>query len=216
MAVGKSAGLLKKYDLFVFDWDGTLNDMRITMRINESLKRALGLWNKDNSIKDFTHVNYDLKKQLKNEELKNNVMTYLFDIFLNLSMPRLHKDSVKMLKELRSHGKKVAIFSNGRGGRVIRELRILKITDYFDTIVSARDIDALKPDPAGLKLIISSMKVKPARCIYMGDMSDDIITAKLAHIASCGLADGFDSFHTLKSLHPTHIFKSIEEFRNSF
>ena len=212
MAVRKSSGLLRNYDLFVFDWDGTLNDMRITMRINERLKRTFGLWNKDSSIKDFKSVNYDLKKRLKNEARKNDVMTYLFDIFLNLSRPRLHKDSLSMLRHLKENGKKIAIFSNGRSGRVIRELNILGITDYFDIIVSARDLNALKPNPTGLKAILSSTKIKANRCIYSGDMCDDIISAKLAHVDSCGLADGFDSFHTLKSIHPTYIFRSIEEF----
>jgi HAD superfamily hydrolase (TIGR01509 family) len=201
----------KDHDLFVFDWDGTLNNMRLLMRINESLKRALGLWNKDSSIKDFTHVNYDLKKKLKNEEMKNDVLTYVFDALLNFSRPKLHPGTIKMLKDLRKRGKKIAVFSNGRSHRVIREMKILGITDYFDIIVSARDLNALKPNPTGLKAILSSLKAKAERSVYIGDMCDDIITAKLIHVHSCGLADGFDSYHRLKSLHPDFMMKNIEE-----
>jgi pyrophosphatase PpaX len=207
----KKINLMKDFDLFVFDWDGTLNNMRVTMRINEALKRALHIWNKDSSIKDFTHVDYDLKKKLKSEERKNDFMTYLFDIFLNLSRPRLHKDTITLIKHLHKSGKKIAIFSNGRSHRVIRELKILGMEDYFDIIVSARDLHALKPNPTGLKAILTSTKVKPNRCIYAGDMVDDIVTAKLAKVSSCGIADGFDSYHTLKSINPDYLFRSIEE-----
>src|ERR1700733_3961437 len=168
--VSKKINLMKDFDLFVFDWDGTLNNMRVTMRVNEALKRALHIWNKDSGIKDFTHVDYDLKKKLKSEERKNDFMTYLFDIFLNLSRPRLHKDTITLIKHLHKSGKKIAIFSNGRSHRVIRELKILGMEDYFDIIVSARDLHALKPNPTGLKAILISTKVKSNRCIYAGDM----------------------------------------------
>jgi phosphoglycolate phosphatase-like HAD superfamily hydrolase len=41
-------------------------------------------------------------------------------------------------------------------------------------------------------------------------MIDDILTAKLAHIHSCAVADGFDSYHKLRSIHPEYIYRSIE------
>ncbi len=213
MAAGKD--LLKGHDLFVFDWDGTLNSMRITMRVNESLKRALGIWNTDSSIKDFGHVDYDLKKRLRSEERKNDLMTFLFDILLYLSRPKLHNDSMRLIQHLKSKGKKVAVFSNGRSRRVLREMRILGITNHFDIIVSARDLNALKPNPTGLKAILNSLKTKPERTVYVGDMVDDVITAKLAHVHSCAVAGGFDSYHRLKSINPDYIFRSIEELDGS-
>lgn len=212
MALGAT---LIDHDLFVFDWDGTLNNMRLTMRINESVKRALGLWNTDSGIKDFTHVDYNLKMRLKNEEMKNDFMTYLFDMLLNFSRPRMHNDSLKVLKSLRRKGKKIALFSNGRSHRVIRELKILGITDYFDAIVSARDLNALKPNPTGLKAILASLKTRPERSVYIGDMCDDIIAAKLLHVHSCAIADGFDSYRKLKSIRPDFIFRSIEEMERA-
>ncbi len=207
----RKSNLIRDYDLFVFDWDGTLNSMRITMRINESIKRALGIWNTDSRIKDFKRVDYDLKKKLKGEEWKNDFMTYLFDFLLNISRPRLHNDSIKLLKYLHKRGKKIAIFSNGRSHRIVRELRILGIVDYFDSIVSARDLNTLKPNPSGLKAILHSTRVKPERCLYIGDMVDDIISAKLAHVHSCGVAGGFDSYHRLNSIHPDSLFNGIED-----
>ncbi|MDE1871262.1 MAG: HAD family hydrolase [Candidatus Micrarchaeota archaeon] len=202
---------LMDHDLFVFDWDGTLNSMRLTMRVNEAVKRALHIWNKDSKIKDFRHVDYDLKRRLKEEEMKNDIMTNLFDIFLNLSRPKLHNDSMRLIRKLRGRGKKTAIFSNGRGSRVIRELRILNMMDSFDVIVSARDLHALKPNPTGLKAILNTTKVRPGRCIYIGDMVDDVITAKLANVHSCAVSCGFDSQHRLSSIKPDYLFRSIED-----
>lgn len=209
---GKDFG---NHELFIFDWDGTLNSMRLTMRVNETIKRSLHIWNKDSSIKDFTHVDYDLKKRLKQEERKNNIQTFLFDILLNFSRPRLHNDSIELLKHLKDEGKKVALFSNGRSSRLAKEMRLLKVQDYFDSIVSARELNILKPNPTGIRLILSSLKVKPEKSVYIGDMCDDVITAKLAHVNSCGVANGFDSYHKLRSIHPDYLFKSIEELNKA-
>lgn len=202
---------LGNIELFIFDWDGTLNSMRLTLRINEAVRRSLGIWNKDSSIKDFRSVDFDLKKKLDSEERKNNIQTFLFEILLNFSRPKLHNDSVDLLKKLRKKNKKIALFTNGRSARIIREVKYLGIDKYFDSIISARDINILKPNPTGLKMILKSLKVKPEKAIYIGDMVDDIVTARLAHMNSCAVADGFDSYHTLKSTSPDYIFRSVEE-----
>lgn len=200
-----------KYDLFIFDWDGTLNNMRLTLRMNEAFKRAFGLWNRDSTIKDFKRVDYELKRKLRSEEMRIDLLTSMFELLLNFSRPKLHNDTLALLMRLRRKRKKIALFTNGRSQRIVRELKILHIDGYFDSIVSARELHALKPNPTGLKAILSSLKVKPERSLYAGDMVDDIITAKWAKVRSCAIADGFDSYHKLKSIHPDYIFHSIEQ-----
>jgi HAD superfamily hydrolase (TIGR01549 family) len=189
--------------------------MRLTMMINEGVRRSLGIWNKDSSIKDIKRMDFDLKKRLKNEERKLDALTFLFEIFLNFSKPKLHEGTIVLLKKLRREKKKIAIFTNGRSQRLVKELRYFGITDYFDSIVSAREIHEMKPNPTGLKAILNTMKVKPERAVYIGDMVDDMITAKLIHVKSCAVANGFDSYHKLKSIHPDYIFRSIEELNRS-
>ena len=64
-------------------------------------------------------------------------------------------------------------------------------------------------------MALYSTKVKPSDAIYLGDMVDDIIAAELADVHTCGVADGFDSYHTLKSVKPEYLFKSMEELSKS-
>ena len=96
---------------------------------------------------------------------------------------------------------------------MLSELSYLKIADYFDVIVSANDIKAMKPNPTGIKAILHFFKAKPGSAIYIGDMVDDIITAKLAKVTSCAVADGFDSHHKLKSIKPDYLFDGIESLK---
>lgn len=208
--------LSNSFDTFIFDWDGTLNSLRIITRINESVKRALGLWNKDSAIKDFKSMDYNLKRRIEaGDARRNDAISLLSDIFLVLSKPRLHKDSIALLKALKRKGKKIAILSNERGHKLLGELAYLKMLGYFDIVVSARDIKSMKPNATGIKAILHFLRAKPESAIYIGDMVDDVLTAKFAKIHSCAIADGFDSYHTLKSTKPDYIFSSIEALKDA-
>jgi HAD superfamily hydrolase (TIGR01509 family) len=211
----RSSGLLSKYDVFIFDWDGTLNNMRGFLKFNEGVKRALGLWNKDSSIKDFRHINYNLKNKLKQEERVNSFFIPVVDLIFKLSKPKLQNSALELLSTLKKNRKKIALFTNGNSHRVIQELKYLGVDNYFDVIVSARDLKTMKPNPSGLKAILYELAKKPQNAIYIGDMIDDIIAAKRAHVHSCAVADGFDSYHKLKSINPEYIFKSVEALNDA-
>ena len=178
-------GLLKKYDAFIFDWDGTLNGMRFALRLNESVKHALKLWNKDSSMKDFGKMGIDLKKKrLSDEQRKNSIMVPLAELPFYMSRPRLQNGTVHVLRKLERAGKYMAIVSNGNEHRLMKELNYLGITDYFDIISSAKSLKAMKPNPSGIMAVVKTLGVRPNRAVYIGDMVDDVISAKLARVAS--------------------------------
>jgi HAD superfamily hydrolase (TIGR01549 family) len=203
--------MLKNYDLFIFDWDGTLSEMQAVLRGNESFKRLLKTWNKSARIKEMEANRRELKKEIEIEESKNRLLAAIFEVLTALYRPRLHRNALELLMLLKMSHKKVAILSNGNGNRLSKELEKMKIKKYFDLVVSAKDIGAVKPDPRGIKVIITRMKARSSRTIFFGDMIDDILTADLAKVDSCALSDGFDSHSKLKSANPTYLFRSVEE-----
>ena len=209
--MGKGGELLGKYDLFIFDWDGTLSEMQAVLRINEALKRALGTWKKGSRLREIEADRRGLKREIGVEETKNELLAVIFELLARAYRPRLHRDAVELLRFLKKRNKKVAMLSNGNGSRISGELRRMGIRDYFDIVVSAKDLGAIKPDPRGLKLIAKRMKARPSRTLYLGDMIDDIMTADLARVDSCALSNGFDSHAKLKSAGPTYLFRSLEE-----
>lgn len=204
--------LLKNYDLFIFDWDGTLCEMRIVLRANENLKRALRTWNGVAKTKEMeSHPRKELKREIRIEETKNELLAILFESFTHVYKPRLHRNAIELLMLLKKRRKKVAILSNGNSSRLSKDLEKMGIRKYFDLVVSAKDIGAMKPDPRGIRMIISKLRSKPVRTLYFGDMIDDILTADLARVDSCAISDGFDSHAKLKSSKPTYLFRSVEE-----
>ena len=145
------------------------------------------------------------------EETKNTFIAGVFEILAVMYRPRLHRDVVELLSILKRRHKRVAILSNGNSGRLSKELEKMDVAKCFDLVVSAKDIGAVKPDPRGITAIVSTMKVKPSRTLFVGDMIDDILTADLAKVDSCAISDGFDSHAKLESARPKHIFRSVEQ-----
>ena len=213
--------LMDRYDLFVFDWDGTLVSMKLLLRAKEFLKfkvwiRLLHLF----GMKPSPPKRWPRSAEpanlltLKEHELKNNVLSMLMDLFLLVSHTRLHNGTVPMLKALKKRGKKVAIFTNAAEYRILSELRACGLDGYLDIVVSTRKIKAFKPDPSGLRTIVKRLGVSKGRVLYVGDMVDDVLAARYAGVDSCAVSDGFDDYETLKASDPSYIAKSIRELHS--
>lgn len=209
--MAKTKGL-GSYDLFVFDWDGTICEMHSILRLNEMVNRALHTWNRESRIKEIESNRKELKREVEIEQTKNGMLAAIFEIVAVFYRPRLHRNSIELIRLLKKRGKKVAILSNGNGGRLSKELGKMGIRKEFDLVVSAKDIGAIKPDPRGLKLVASRLRTPKSRTLYIGDMIDDVLTADLAGVDSCAVSDGFDSHAKLESAGPKYLFRSLAEF----
>ena len=207
--------LIDRFDAFIFDWDGTMQSLRTILLINEALK-SIGRDTKSaleggkRYRRNYSELN--LKRLIEMEEIDNSVMSYLLDAVLWVSRPKLRNDVPETLKYLSSKGKKVIVFSNANRRRLLKEVKLLGISKYIDVIVSARDLRAPKPNPSGLNAAIRISGVRKSRCVYIGDMVTDIITARSAKIASCAIAGGFDRYDVLRKERPNYIYHSMEEF----
>jgi HAD superfamily hydrolase (TIGR01548 family) len=80
---------------------------------------------------------------------------------------------------------KLALFT----GRVRQEtdytLDRLRVREFFWQIVTAEDVQNLKPHPEGLLAILKGCD--PARALYLGDNIDDALAARAAHVAFVGV-----------------------------
>ncbi len=61
----------------------------------------------------------------------------------------------------------------------------------FAAVVGQKDDVPKKPDPTGVKLVLSQTGVSPSDALYVGDTCVDIQTAKNSGLSSCGVLWGF-------------------------
>jgi len=207
-----------RFDTFVFDWDATLTTVKLLRKLNERLNPQWA-YRKRKSMEMIeknpgSFRNKSIRRKIRITEAKEGV-AFLADLSLYLMKPRLQNDSREVLQILKQKRKKVALFTNGAAWRVLRELAYLGIEDYFTAIVSAQDLNALKPNPLGLEVIVKALHASKERTIYIGDMANDVDTAKYCGVHSCAIANGFDSYQKLKDSRPDYLFRTMESLKNS-
>ncbi len=198
--------LSKDYDLFIFDWDGTLSTSTILVRLSSFLKKR---YNRGYVMQHKEYYSSGYKTTMSRDEAMLKHYAILYDLYSLFSRPRLKGGSIEVLKALKKKHKKVAVFSDSKRYRLLKEMKNLGIIDYVDFALSAASIGAYKPNPSGLLLIMERMRTGKGKSIYIGDMATDVFTAKFAGISSCAVTDGLNPYDVVKEAKPDYIFGSI-------
>ncbi|HSG24996.1 MAG TPA: HAD family hydrolase [Anaerolineales bacterium] len=87
---------------------------------------------------------------------------------------------LSLLDEARDTGLKLAVASSSPENWVVGHLTRLGLLDYFDTIVTADDVELTKPDPALFLLAADRIGVQPNEVIVLEDSSNGVRGAKRA------------------------------------
>ncbi len=216
---------ISEYSTFIFDWDGTISKLNLLYKMNR-IFNPYWLYRKSISFNDPISANKsEIRKMLhkvhvrEKETLKEEetfVMDKVLDIIHIIAKPRLNYGARTVLEMLQKEGKTIALLTDGKMDRVIREIKILKVYDYFDALLSAQTVGRLKPNPTGINVLLKILDVKKEDSMMIGDTQDDIMAAKNGGMASCGISAGLADIHTLKRYNPDYLFENMEQFKRSF
>ena len=172
-----------KYDLYVFDVDGTLyyqNKLRLIMGkrllmyyLLHPLKfkdliiiknfRSLRENAKDtNGLFDITAKKCNVSVSRVNEVIKKWIYENPIDALIASKDDTL----LAIIDKLKANGKTVAIWSDHEADDKLKALKLS--TDYVYTAEQER-VGELKPSPKGLNLIMSDLNVPKDKTIMIGD-----------------------------------------------
>jgi FMN phosphatase YigB (HAD superfamily) len=205
--------ILSKYELFIFDWDHTLTTSTLVVTLIHLLgarrRRARIEQMRNRKPSEFSAKNVEIKEDV------SKVYSAFDDIYGLLFRPRLKRNAVQLLRLLKQNGKKVAIFSDSKAYRLLRETEALGVMKYVDFALSAESIGYFKPDPTGLLALVDRFRVPKRKTLYIGDMAGDVLAARLAGIDSCAVADGMGSLESLERERPDYAFARLGSFLQS-
>lgn len=186
----------------VFDLDGTLIDSSrdLATAVNRALQRvASGSPHlPEDTIRSFigSGARVLIMRSLAFAGLAYPVEEVL-PVFLEayrdglLDTTALYPGTVDALERLRD--RRLGVLTNKPGDMSRTILEGLGVADRFFRIYGAGDLDARKPDPAGLRRIAEEAGVDPRAAVMVGDSGIDVRTGRAAGALTAGVTYGFHS-----------------------
>lgn len=209
---------LDKYELVVFDWDGTLMDS-VGLIVDTVQKTAQDHDYEvptEEQVRDIIGLSLEIAlKQLfpaiTNVDIEQIRQTYKSHYFKNkdLVLP-LFNHVETFLKQLSAAGKKLAVATGkGRPG-LEKAMRDSGLSQYFSAYRTSDDALS-KPEPDMLLQILDELRVSPDKAIMFGDSIHDLEMAKRAGMHSIGVDFGAHDREKLSSKAPLKIISCYSE-----
>lgn len=178
----------------IFDFDGVIidsNGIANEIFLNV-IKKNLGL---KEDLEEFTKMvglrfeqrieliaqkfNLEITQERINQIMKDGIEAYRE---IHLEQVLVFPGAKELIQTLYKNGFKIALGTNGSRIPVIQKLEHLDIKKYFSSIVTANDIDKLKPYPNMFLKNAKELGVKPNECVVIEDSITGISAAKSAGI----------------------------------
>jgi phosphoglycolate phosphatase len=130
-----------------------------------------------------------------------------------LEHPADHATWMPWAKEAleKTRGVKLALCTNKPRRVTERLLEAIGEAQRFACVVGGGDVQAPKPDPAGLLEIARRMRVDPRELVMVGDGTQDILAGRAAGCRTIAFSGGFTPRAELAKHHPDVIIESLAD-----
>ena len=189
---------MKRYSLYLFDFDLTLVDTRDVIvkcfhktmesmgfprNNNKALARLIGLPMKE-------AVGIALNTQ--NEELIDRfcqAYTVIADKYMTAGT-HFYPESLPALRKLKAQGAKVGIVSSKTASRIEERFKLSQCEDLIDHVIGCHEVAAHKPDPEGLLKALEYFSTSKEDALYTGDHLVDAQAAQAAGVDFAAVLTG--------------------------
>ena len=213
---------MKKISLIVYDFDGTLVDTQAD--ITASVNLALAEMNL-NTLNQET-ISGNIGNGVVNLMTRSLMNSGCNDVETAVSLFRKHYNHHLLdqttfypnVREVVQHfsGKKNAILSNKPVAFIEKILKALNFLQHFDSILGGDSLDAQKPDPKGLQLLISKLNCPAKQVLMIGDSAIDIEAGKQAGVLTCGVTYGLGDPDSLRDAKPDYLIDNLSHLKLLF
>ena len=206
-----------RFDLLVFDWDGTLLDSTgCIVGAVQAACRDLGL-----PEPSFAHASQVIGLGLA-DALRHSVPTLepeRFDLMIDryryhyLARDRelsLFDGVYELIGRLRSRGSLLAVATGKSRTGLNRALETSGLGEYFSATRCADECFS-KPHPQMLEELLDELGVTPERALMIGDTTHDLQMARNAGVDGLAVTYGAHSAAQLATLNPIACLASVRE-----
>ena len=211
------------FDLLICDLDGTLVDSKHDLMA--ALNHALGhLGQPLVDVEDVPGLlGSGLLSLLKSvtstddPELLDHAR-HLFDAYYRehvADLTRCYPGVPETLAAL--PGIKKAVYSNKPHAFTEAVVEAVGLAPFFNIILGAQpEIMPLKPDPAGIRHLLSALQIAPERALMVGDSTHDLEAARAAGVPACAVTYGYRPAEALRAHQPEFVINGFGELMGIF
>jgi phosphoglycolate phosphatase len=213
---------MNKFELLIFDLDGTLVDSSadIIAAVNFT-RQSLDLPVMDDKeiirlVGDGTDKLVERLLGTEHQDRYAEALAIFLDFYGEhlLDHAALYAGVTDVLDYF-SHKKKV-IITNKRENMTRKMTDAFSLTARFDDIIGVGTTPFRKPDVRILLPVLARFRVEPFEAVIFGDGIADIRVAKNAGIKSCALLNGFTPREVLLALKPDFTCEHLREITTLF
>jgi phosphoglycolate phosphatase len=210
---------VSRFDLIIFDLDGTLIDSKQDLVCAVNAARGhMGLA----PLANETIASYVgdgapvlIRRALGSEASDGDVQSALefFLAYYNdhlVDHTTLYPGVRETLDRLSAAGVISAILTNKPEKMSRAIVDALGVARHFERVYGGHSFEFKKPHPIGVEILLAECAATPNRALMVGDSGVDIRTARNGGIQSCGVTYGFQP-QTLKEYPPDLLIDHIDE-----
>lgn len=208
---------MDKYDVYLFDLDGTLLDSidLILRAYRHTAVAHLGESPPDDVW--LRGLGTPLRAQLRDvtedaELIETMVVTYReYHQAHHDQSVKLYPGVLTILETLRWRGARLGVVTSKLRYGAEKGLALTGLLDHFEAIVTADEVANPKPHPEPVLTALDRLRGDAARAVFVGDSPHDIAAGRAAGVATAGVLWGPFAHDTLRSAAPDYLVNEPQE-----
>jgi HAD superfamily hydrolase (TIGR01549 family) len=212
--------------LAVFDWNGTLyDDSDIVMAAQNAVLERFGASGCITRTAMEAYDHFPLATYFQRFGLSEDVFLArseevfacfweTYNKWENEKGISLRQGVIQVLGRLHQKGVSLAVLSNKGHDPLVQKLKELGLIDYFTEVngipCQSSTIQKLSK-PARLQDMVTRLGVDPARCVMVGDSTEDILAGRQIGALGIGITGGVGGKDLLQSAEPHSLISHFSE-----
>jgi len=213
----------RRFDLVIFDLDGTLIDNRVAIRDNFNWTLAAYGYQPftDSQIDSMIGTPLIEMFQRTIPEKDRHLAPELVDVYRRRYHETGHEgvvildDTISVLEHLRSSGFKLAVATTKEDNEAKFLVQKIGLSKHFDLITGLKKGFRNKPNPDMVQYVVTELGVDTDRTVFVGDTPIDIMTARNAGIYAIAVTSsvplGMTTLDKIHGANPDVIIDSLRE-----
>lgn len=206
---------LMKIDTLLFDLDGTLidtNELIISSFMHTLEHYYPGQYQKQDVLQFMGPPLMDSFNKLDSEKAEEMAQFYRdYNHSKHDELVTEFEGVYDTIKTLHEKGYKLAIVTTKKRFTVEMGLKLTKLDQFFDVVVTLDDVTHAKPDPEPLLKALEQLGSKPENAIMVGDNNHDIEGGKNTGTLTAGVAWAMKGREYIESFHPDYILDNMSD-----